>query len=92
MATVNLNKYLDKRGSAVLAHEHRLRELGLYISKTPVGTLHPGAYGVVLGLFDFAFERRDVNFSGELIEFLREVIRLSPSEIQQLEQQATYHE
>jgi hypothetical protein len=70
MATVDLSKYFDERGVAALAYEHQLRELGLYVLKTPAGTLHPGTYGGVLGLFDLAFERRDEHFSAELIEFL----------------------
>jgi hypothetical protein len=91
MATVvNLQKYFDERGRAVLAHEHRLRELGLIVLKTQVGTLQPVAYGGILSLYDLAFERRDEQFSPELIQFLETEINLSPEEIGQLEQRAIY--
>ncbi len=59
MATLNLGKYFDQRGSDVLANEHRLREFGLDVHKTPVGTLQPVGSGGVLGLYDLAFECGD---------------------------------
>ena len=86
MQQIDLKRYLDERGSAVLANEHRLHELGLDVVKSPVGTLHQGAG--VFGLYDLAFERRDPNFSAELVEFLRQKVRLSPAGVQQLEQQS----
>jgi len=90
MGTLNLGKYFDERGSAVLANEHRLRELGLDVQKSQVGTLQPVGSGGVLGLYDLAFERRDRNFSAELVEFLKTKIKLSPADIQQLEERAAY--
>jgi hypothetical protein len=41
MQTLDVGKYFDERGSAVLANEHRLRELGLDVLRTPIGTLVP---------------------------------------------------
>ena len=90
MAAPDLNRYLDERGRLVLLHEDRLRELGLNVIKAPVGTLHPSTYGGVLGLFELAFERRDEHFSVELVEFLSSEIKLSPEDVQRLEEQAVY--
>ena len=90
MAAPDLSKYLDERGAAVLAHEDRLRELGLNVLKEKVGNLVPPAYGGIIALFDLAFERRDEKFSAELVEFLKNEIKLTPDAIAQLEQQAVY--
>ncbi len=92
MTTVDLRKYLDERGRAVLANEQKLSELGLTVVKAPAGNRLPVASsGGVLGLYDLSFVRRDRNFSQQLVEFLTNEIKLSPAEIQQLEEQSEYN-
>jgi hypothetical protein len=70
MPTIDLGKYFDERGTAVLANERRLRELGLNVKRTPAGSIQTVGPGAVLGLFDLDFERQDEKFSAELVEFL----------------------
>jgi len=93
MPTLNVGEFLDRHrgGKALLRNEDRLRDLGLNVHKRrQFGTLRPVGSGGVFSFYNLAFERRDKNFSTELIEFLKDEIKLPPAEIQELELRAAY--
>src|SRR5580698_5761301 len=72
MAATDVAKYLDERGTKILANESQLRDLGLLVEKTRVGQLSPsGVSGGILDVISFdQFKKRDERFRDKLVDFL----------------------
>ena len=90
MAAPDLSKYMGEAGTKILHHEYELRDLGLALDKSRLGTLsQPGGLGGTLEVWDFnQFKKRDERFSQQLVDFLRDKIGLAPERVARLELEA----